>query len=378
MKILIAADSFKNALDSLRVCRAIERGLNKGNPLIQTQCFPMADGGEGTIDILAYHLGGKKRELMAVDPLFRPIKTDYLISEDGKTVFIEMAKTSGLQLLIEKERNPLLTTTFGLGKIILDAINLGIKNIILAIGGSATNDAGIGMATALGYKFYDKDHLQLKGIGEDLLRIIKIEISAENQQLLSDVSFSVICDVRNPLYGPEGAAHIYSRQKGATDDDILVLDKGLKKLADVTNQSALASTEGAGAAGGLGFGAMAFLNATLYRGIDLIIDITHFEQHVLSSDIIITGEGKLDNQTSHGKLIYGITTCASKYNKPVIALCGSIDITPEYTTKLGLQAAFSIIKKPCNLNQAIAETEKDLEAAAFNIAQILSLKTIIR
>ncbi len=373
MKILIAADSFKDALDSYRVCQAIERGLKKAEPSIETLCFPMADGGEGTSDVLLYHLGGKKRELIVSDPLFRPIKSDYLISADGNAAFIEMAKSSGLQLLTMNERNPKLTTTFGLGEMINDAIDLGVKNIILAIGGSATNDAGIGMATALGYKFSDKNQYKLTGTGGDLIHVAHVEVSSEIHQKLSGKTFSVICDVRNPLYGPEGAAHIFGRQKGATDDDIISLDKGLKNLADITRRYDSATQEGAGAAGGLGFGAMVFLNATLYGGIDLIMDITKFEQQVQSSDIIITGEGKIDSQTFQGKLIQGITTLAGKYHKPVIALCGTLDITQEEITKLGLKAAFSINKRPYEITLALSETEKNLESTALHIMSNLAL-----
>lgn len=371
MKILIAADSFKDALDSFTVCKAIERGLKKANPLLQTQCFPMADGGEGTSDILAYHLGGIKRELIVCDPLFRSVKTDYLVLEGGKTACIEMAKSSGLQLLTPSERNPLLTTTYGMGEMILDAINQGVKKIVLAIGGSATNDAGIGMVSALGFKFLDKNGLKLKGIGGDLIHIQKIVPDDRIKDQLAQVRFSVICDVINPLYGPQGAAHIYASQKGATDDDIVLLDKGLKNIAKITNHSEIAKKQGAGAAGGLGFGAMIFLNATLYRGIDLIIDMTEFEKQVKSSDIIITGEGKVDGQTSQGKLIMGITSCAAKNRKSVIALCGVLEASTEQIKKMGLHSAFSINLEPFNLKQALSETEKNLESAAYNIAKLL-------
>ncbi len=372
MKILIAADSFKDALNSFSVCSAIERGLDMANPDFHITSFPLADSGEGTSDILFYHLGGRKQTLTVNDPLFRHVNVDYLVAEDGKTAFIEMAKSAGLQLLTPAERNPMHTSTYGLGEMIRHAIDQGVENIILAIGGSATNDGGMGMAAALGFQFIDIHGRLLKGSGSDLNKIETITVSDELKSSLGKIKFSVICDVKNPLLGPRGAAFTYGKQKGADEDMLKILDDGLKHLAIKSNKLNLASIEGTGAAGGLGFGAMAFLDARLRRGIDLIIQLTDFETKVKNCDLIITGEGKIDNQTNQGKLIHGITGVASKYNIPVIALCGTLEATPANIKDLGLNAAFSITPKPCRLSLALSETAKNLETTAYNIGKLLN------
>lgn len=371
MKILIAPDSFKDALNSFGVCNAIELGLKKANPDFQIISFPIGDGGEGTVDILLHHIGGQKVSLTVNDPLFRPLTADYLIADDGKTAFIEMAKSSGLQLLTPDERNPMITTSYGFGEMISHAIDLGVENIVLSIGGSATNDGGMGMAKALGYQFFDRHGTLLKGIGGELNKIETITVSELSRSKFAKIKFSVICDVKNPLFGPDGSAYLYSKQKGADDSMLKILNDGLQHLSIKSNHANLAWTEGAGAAGGLGFGAMVFLGAQLYRGIDLIIKLTDFEQKAKDCDIIITGEGKIDGQTSQGKLIPGITMVASKYNIPVIALCGTLEAGPDDISNLGLKAAFSITPKPCTLQYALSETAKNLENTAFNIGRMI-------
>jgi glycerate 2-kinase len=376
MNILIACDSFKDALDAPSVCRAIERGLqlaapspnNRDTSTLKTCIFPLADGGEGMSDILNFHLGLTTIEVEVHDPLFRKIKASYNISADGKTAFIEMAQASGLQLLTIEERNPLKTTTLGVGEMVMDALERGTKHIVLGIGGSATNDCGIGMAAALGWFFWDKNNVELLPIGENLEKISSIIPPQYFTQ--SDIIFEVICDVTNPLLGKTGAANIYARQKGADDATIEILERGANNLTQVLNlRQVVVETAGAGAAGGLGFGALSFLNATLKRGIDAIMDLTNFNTQVAWADVIITGEGRLDSQTAHGKLIAGIIARAQK--KPVVALCGAVDATPQYLRDLGLKAAFSIAQKPCSLIEALAATEENLEKTAFNIGGIL-------
>lgn len=374
MRILIAADSFKDALDSFGVCASISKGFKLAHPEFEVHSFPLADGGEGTSDILAHHLGGRKRRLLVADPLLRTIQTDYLLSADGKTAFIELAKSSGLQLLKVSERNPMFTTTFGFGEMINDAISQGVNKIILAIGGSATNDAGIGMARALGFEFLDNDDKELLGKGADLTHLSRIVGHEKNAHKLSKISFSVICDVKNPLLGPNGAAKVYAGQKGASDEEIIILNTGLQNLAKIAGKENLADTEGAGAAGGMGFGAMVFLNATLHRGIDLIMQLTQFENQIKSFDLIITGEGKIDGQTAQGKLVQGITSIAAKHHKPVIALCGTLEASPAEISSIGLQAAFSISTIPQTLELALKNTAINLESTAFNIARIVCAK----
>lgn len=373
MNILIAADSFKDALGALDVCKAIEKGLLAAKPTLKTSCFPLADGGEGTTEILRFHSNGKMVWTKVHDPLGRIIDTSFALSADQKTAFIEMASASGLPLLKTEERNPLLTSTFGTGELILAAIQAGAEHIILGIGGSATNDAGIGMAAALGFQFLDKDGETLAPIGKNLNHIH--QISSEQLNIdLSKVQFDVLCDVDNPLYGPKGAAFIYAEQKGANNAMIQQLDEGLQNIAQVfqdTFGTDFRQIPGAGAAGGLGAGCMAFLNAQLKPGIQTILQITHFEQYIQSTDLLITGEGKIDHQSLHGKLISGLTNLAKAHQVPVIALCGALLANPKEIHKLGLKAAFSIQSSPKSLEEALKNTAQDLEWTAFHMAQLL-------
>jgi glycerate 2-kinase len=368
MNILIACDSFKDALNAPSVCRAIEQGLRLVDPSVQTRIFPLADGGEGMSDVLNFHLCLKTVEIEVHDPLFRKIKATYNLTENHKTAFIEMAQAAGLQLLKNEERNPLKTTTLGVGEMIHHALEKGVKRIILGIGGSATNDLGMGMATALGWQFLDKNKEILSPIGENLTKIRTI--TPPQYKSYSDVIFEVICDVTNPLLGKNGAAHVYARQKGANDETIKTLEAGAKNFWKVSkNAKVEAHMAGAGAAGGLGFGAHYFLNAPIKRGIDTLMDLTNFEAQVAWADVIFTGEGRLDSQTEHGKLIAGIIARSNK--KPVVALCGALDAPPQYLTNLGLKAAFSIAQKPSTLPEAIALTAENLQKTAYNVGKLL-------
>jgi glycerate kinase len=373
MNILIAADSFKDALGALDVCKAIEKGLLAAKPTLKTSCFPLADGGEGTTEILRFHSSGKMVWTKVHDPLGRIIDASFALSADHKTAFIEMASASGLPLLKMNERNPLLTSTFGTGELILAAIQAGAERIIIGIGGSATNDAGIGMAAALGFQFLDKDGEILAPIGKNLNHIH--QISSEQVSIdLSKIQFDVLCDVDNPLYGPKGAAFVYAEQKGANNTMIQQLDEGLQNIAQVfqdTFGTDFRQIPGAGAAGGLGAGCMAFLNAQLKPGIQSILQITNFEQHIQNADLLITGEGKIDHQSLHGKLISGLTNLAKDHKVPVIALCGALFANPQEINNLGLKAAFSIQSSPKSLEEALKNTAQDLEWTAFHMAQLL-------
>jgi glycerate 2-kinase len=371
MKILIAADSFKDALDSFGVCDAIAKGIHLADAAIETITFPLADGGEGTSDILMFHLGGHRKEVTVSDPLLRPIQTDYVISEDGGTAFIALAKSSGLQLLADHERDPMCTSTFGLGELILDAIDEGVSNVVLSIGGSATNDGGMGMAMALGFHFYDVDGQLLDGIGKDLGKVARMEVDDEVKDSLAKIKFTTICDVTNPLFGSSGAAHVFAAQKGAIPSDIIVLDNGLAHFAEVMDAVHLAEVAGAGAAGGVGFGSIFFLKSSLQKGVQWVMEMTDFEHQVRGCDLVITGEGRLDGQTAFGKLVQGVTSMASKYHKPVIALCGVLDATTEDIKNLGLQAAFSISNGHQSLADALKDTAINLELSAFNLMRCL-------
>ena len=397
MNILIACDSFKDALNAHDVCRSIERGWRLATPSVSATLFPLADGGEGAFDILTTHLPFESVEITVNDPLFRPIKARYGLTTEG-VAFIEMAQAAGLPLLKNEERNPLKTTTFGVGEMIADAVKRGASRVVLGIGGSATNDGGMGMAAALGYVFLDKNGHDLVPIGENLSKIHQI-IADKAVFDTSKIKVEVMCDVKNLLFGPTGAAYVYARQKGATDDAIELLDKGLRRFAEKMNafngspltegaakvMSNVGShcevrsnqipncsplTEGAGAAGGLGFGAMVFLNGELKSGIDVVLDLTNFDKQLINKDLVITGEGRLDAQTAHGKLILGIVERAKKANVPVVALCGALEMTPQYVSDLGLLAAFPIGQKPTNLVEALNLTSENLEKTAFNVARL--------
>lgn len=368
MNILIASDSFKDALSAVSVCKAIEKGLLLTGNNFHTRLFPLSDGGEGLSEILEFHLGLRSVETEVPGPNFHPLKATYQISADGQIAFIEMAQAAGLQLLETKDRNPLKTTTLGVGKLIEQALEMGVQRIVLGLGGSATNDLGMGIATALGWQFLDSRGNPLLPTGENLIRVQQI-VPPENR--LKNISFEVMCDVTNPLLGPTGAAHTYARQKGASDADIALLEAGAAHFTQIAAQlqPVNSSAPGAGAAGGVGFGAQYFLNAQIQRGIDAVMNLTHFKAQVDWADVVFTGEGRLDSQTAHGKLIAGITArCAGK---KVIALCGAVDATPESLKKLGLTAAFSIAQKPCSLPEALLSTSQNLEKTAFQVGQLL-------
>jgi glycerate kinase len=370
MQILIAADSFKDALSSLEVCRAIERGVRLASPSAQTTVFPLADGGEGTTEVLAYHLKGRVVEVWVHDPLARQVEAQYLLSEDGRTAFIEMAQASGLQRLAYPERNVLETSTFGTGELIADAMKKGAQKILLAIGGSATNDVGMGMAAALGWRFFSKNGDPLAPAGKNLVRVQRIV----PPDFLPETTVEVLRDVDNPLTGEKGAVHTYARQKGASMADMIELEKGglhFSKCLEAHFGKNFDGIPGAGAAGGLGAGAMAFLNAKLRPGTQAILDLTNFETYLKTADLVITGEGRLDRQTLHGKLVHGIARRATDFGVPAIALCGAVEATPADVGRIGLLAAFSCAHKPQSLEQALPHTAQALESLAFNVLKAM-------
>lgn len=372
MQILIAADSFKDALSAHGVCEAIAKGVLKAQPEAQVRCFPLADGGEGTFEVLREHLGLKTIEMETFDPLNRRTRSTYGLSADGKTAFIEMARTAGLGLLTLAERNVLQTTTYGMGQQISRAVYRGARQIVLAIGGSATNDCGIGMATALGWQFRDADGYVLDPISANLEHVTSIDLPFDFE-LYQELSVSVICDVTNPLYGPQGAAHIYARQKGADDAAIERLDRGLAHFAQIGQciKPLNPDTPGAGAAGGMGFGLMLFFNAQLRRGIDLVFDLTHFDEALTNIDLIITGEGKIDGQTAYGKLIHGICQRAAQRNIPVIGLCGRLEADQAALDAIGLKAAYSINPPDAtDLSVMLRDTAINLEKKAEELIRL--------
>ena len=314
MKIVIAPDKFKGSLTGLEFCNAVHKGLLKVIPDAEVVFLPLADGGDGTIEVANFYLHGESIQLQVKNPLFQNRLATYLYASDSKTAFIEMAEASGLKLLKLSELDCKNATTFGTGQLILDAVNRGVKEIILGIGGSATNDCGIGMATALGYRFLDKRDVDVLPIGASLSQIVTIDDSQVNKEL-KNVTFKIACDVTNPLYGKNGAAHIYAKQKGASEKDIEVLDKGLEDFSKVLDSKFKINSQevlGAGAAGGMGIAAKAFLKGELVSGITLMKELAQFDEKIKNADWIITGEGKLDEQTLSGKTIQGVIDSAKQ------------------------------------------------------------------
>jgi glycerate 2-kinase len=365
MRILIACDSFKDALPAHEVCQAIARGVAKTHPDAAITLMPLSDGGEGVLEVLSRPLSLQPVTLEVADALGRPVKAGYGLSGDGKTALVEMARASGLEHLSQAERDPLRTSTYGTGQLLADAEARGAQRILLAIGGSATNDAGVGAAAALGWQFLDAAGKALHPVGGNLKDITRIIPPVRMPQARVDV----LCDVTNPLYGPHGASWIYGRQKGGTDQSLAALDDALRHIAQLmeqeTGRKGLADAPGAGAAGGLGYGALAFMNAHLRRGIDVVMELVGFDQAAAGAGLIITGEGKIDGQSAQGKLISGV--CAHAGKVPVVALCGKLDATPDEIKTIGLKAVYVINDKDQPLPELLAETAENLEKMAAKI-----------
>lgn len=373
MKILIAPDSFKENLSAKEVAQAIERGIKKVDENIQTSIVPMADGGEGTVESLVEATDGQIINVKVKDPLMRDLDSYYGVLGDRKTAVIEMAAASGLALLEKDERNPMDTTSFGTGQLIKYAIEEGYKNIIIGIGGSATNDGGAGMLMALGAKLLDANGedigLGAKGLGK--LKSIDLYNFHED---IKDCNFVVACDVDNPLVGKRGASYVFGPQKGADEHMVKILDANLENFGKVVEDTlgiSLLQYPGAGAAGGMGAALLAFLDAVLERGIDIVIEATQLERKIMDSNLVITGEGKIDDQTQFGKTPYGIATLAKKYNKPVIAIAGGIGEDASVLYEKGIDSIFSIVNKPMTLEEAMVHGESLLEDTAERIIRAL-------
>ncbi|MGC1203644.1 MAG: glycerate kinase [Flavobacteriaceae bacterium] len=355
MKIILAPDKFKNSLTGLEFCNAVEKGINAVKSDVEIIKLPLADGGDGTIEVVNFYLKGEVVNVEVNNPFFNPVKASYLYSKTTKTAFIEMAEASGVKLLKPEQFDCKNATTLGTGEMILNAITKGAKKIILGIGGSATNDCGIGMATALGYRFLDKNNQELKPIGANLSEIISIDTSKVNPKL-NDIEFEVACDVTNPLYGKNGAAHIYGSQKGASKEDIELLDKGLQSISKIINATFsidAQSVKGAGAAGGMGIASKVFLNGVLEPGIQIIKNLADFDNLIEGANWIITGEGKLDTQTFSGKTIQGVMSSAKAKQIKVAAFCGAIDLDENSIKELGIHYADAVLHHSKNLDDAM-------------------------
>jgi glycerate kinase len=373
MKFVIAPDKFKGSLTGFEFCDAVAEGLQKVFKDAEIINKPLADGGDGTMEVAKYYINGEKITITVSDPLFRPINASYLYSEETKIAYIEMAEASGLKLLGDDERNCMVTTTSGTGELIYDALEKGAKEIILGIGGSATNDGGMGMANALGYQFLDEHGKELVPIGQNLSKVKSIDDSNKHVRL-KEVKIKVACDVTNPFYGLNGAAYIYAAQKGASENEIIVLNNGLHNLAEVIKSNYnidLQKINGAGAAGGVGGGALTFLDGELISGINLIKELADFDATIDGADWIITGEGQLDEQTLSGKTIDGVITSAKIKNIPVAALCGSVSISVNQQNKFGLTYVSSIVRGISTLQEAMNNSYENLVNATYNFASLL-------
>lgn len=373
MKFVIAPDKYKGSLTGQQFCEAVGLGIQKVFPDAEIVKKPLADGGDGTIEVVKHYLNASDIKTTVKDPLFRDIESGYLFSKEKGVAFIEMSEASGYKLLSKDELNCMQTTSLGTGQLIAHALGQGAKEIVLGIGGSATNDGGMGMAVALGYQFLDEKGEVLEPIGKHLSRVVDMK-THKVFEALKDVKIKVACDVKNPLFGKDGAAYVYGPQKGASSADVKQLDEGLRNFAKVIDQKFgidVQNIPGAGAAGGMGAGAVVFLNASLTSGIDLIMEMADFEQALANADWIITGEGQLDGQTLSGKTINGILNAAQQKNIPVAALCGSVDLSLEQMQELGLQYTVSVLNAVGSLEDAKKHAFLNLEKAAFNFANLL-------
>jgi glycerate kinase len=363
MKVVIAIDSFKGSLSSIEAGMAIKEGILKACDA-EIVVKPLADGGEGTVDALFYGTDGSEVKIDVSGPLGEKVTCTYGILKGGKTAIIEMAQAAGIKLVPKHKLNPLYTTTYGVGEMIKDAIDRGCRNFIIGIGGSATNDGGIGMLKALGYEFYDAEGLPVNPIGNDLSKIASLKTDNAHDKL-SECSFRIACDVNSPLYGPTGAAYVFGPQKGATPQIVEALDAGLRNYSEVVKKTTgkdTSSIAGAGAAGGLGYAFITFLNAKLESGINIILDEIRLEDDIKDCDVVITGEGKLDYQTTMGKAPIGVAKLAKKHGKTVIAFAGGVTKDAYKCNEEGIDAFFSIQQLPTTVKKAM-----EYEVARYNL-----------
>ena len=375
MKIVIAPDSYKESLSALQVAEEIEAGFREVLPDAEYLKLPMADGGEGTVAAMVASTGGSLLESDVTGPLGEAVKACYGLTGDGKTAIIEMASASGLALVAANLRNPLETTTFGTGELIRAALDAGARHLVIGIGGSATNDGGTGMLQALGVKLLDHDGRQIGFGGGSLAHLDRIDISGMDQRL-KECTIEAACDVNNPLTGPKGASRIFGPQKGATAEMVAQLDANLSRYAGLINRDLsvqVDSVPGAGAAGGMGAALMAFFGAKLRPGIEIVVETVGLEAIIKDADLVITGEGRIDSQSIHGKTPIGVAAVAKRYGKPVIGIAGSLSYDVDVVHEYGIDAVFSVLSQVGTLEEAFTNAAANLRAASRNIAAALKL-----
>ncbi len=374
-KIVIASDSFKESLSSMEVAHHLEAGIRSHLPEVEISRVPMADGGEGTLQALVDATGGRICHSEVHDPLGRKLEAPFGLLGDGKRAVIEMAAASGLPLLAPEERNPLLTTTYGTGELIAAALDQGCESMMIGIGGSATSDGGAGMFQALGGSLLDERGEELGFGARELLSLDRIDCSGLDPRV-KETEFLVASDVTNPLLGPRGAARVYGPQKGASPEMVEELEKALKVFASQIQKDLgrqVKDLEGAGAAGGLGAGLMAFLEAELKPGIELIIEANGLKEELKGAELVITGEGKIDSQTPEGKVPLGVAAAAQREGVPVVAVCGSFISGGEAVYQQGIQAVFSIIDRPLSLPEALDEAPEMLQRTGRALIGLITM-----
>lgn len=374
-KIVIAPDSYKESLSALEVAQAVAAGFRQVFPDAEYVLVPVADGGEGTVDAMVAATGGRRETVVVSGPLGERVEAFYGLTGDGATAVIEMAAASGLALVPPARRNPLRTSSRGTGELIRAALDAGARRFILGIGGSATNDGGAGMVQALGARLLDAEGRELDGSGGDLARLERIDVSALDPRL-AECRIEVACDVDNPLTGPRGASAVFGPQKGATPEMVQVLDANLAHLARIVERDLGVSVDrvpGAGAAGGMGAAMLAFFGATLKPGIEIVTAAVDLDAHVRDADLVITGEGRIDFQTVHGKTPIGVARVAKRHGKAVIGIAGSLGANVGVVHEHGIDAVFSVLSRPCTLEEALGDAAANVELTARNVAAVLRM-----
>jgi glycerate kinase len=373
-KAVIIPDSFKGTLSSLQICDIIRNKIKEYYPYCKVVSIPVADGGEGSVDCFVTALNGKKIDIVVKNPYFEEMKSFYGLIDDGKTAVIEMSACSGLPL-VENRKDPRKTTTYGVGEMILDAANRGVKKIIVGLGGSCTNDGGCGAATAVGVQFFNKNGEVFIPTGGTIHEITKIDITNKND-ILNGIEIITMCDIDNPMYGTNGAAYVFGAQKGADAEMIEYLDKGIKHLSEVIKMDLnkdLGEIPGTGAAGAMGAGMIAFFDSNLQMGIETVLDAVKFNSVISDSDIIFTGEGKLDRQSLRGKVVIGISRRAKELNVPVVVITGGADENIQEVYDNGVTSIFSINRLPEALEISRYKSVENLEFTIDNILRLMKI-----
>lgn len=364
VKVVVAPDKFRGSLTALDVCAAVERGIHRVNPQASVLGMPVADGGEGTVGA-ALAAGWQAVPVSTTGALGDPVKASYAVS--AHTALIELAQICGLDALDDAERDALAATTYGLGTVIAAALDSGVRRLVLALGGSASTDGGAGMLQALGGRLYDDSRRALSPGGAALNRLAAVDLASLHPRV-QEVEVVVASDVDNPLLGPEGAAAVFGPQKGATPDDVAVLDAGLRRLVDVLDAHTIADVAGAGAAGGTAFAALLALGARLEPGIDLVLDMVGFHDAVCGADLVVTGEGSVDSQTLRGKVPVGVAAAASKAGVPVVAVAGRCLLTREQLAGVGIRGAYALLDLEPDPARSMADAGRLLEDVAAQLA----------